>query len=138
MEKKYFYVKPDSTKPTKQKEIIYKIDVKDIENLALLALSLEPFEDVNKSLGHIAALNDYFSKNKNQEKIECYKKLTSNIMGNTILYTIIELCLLEKKFREEGIREPDVSLYNQIQRSYQEQLEFNHKQLKESSPKRKF
>ena len=138
MKEKYFYVKPDNVTLELQKEKIYKINIEDIHALAVLATSLNPCDEKVESQGYARALYIYFSNNKNQKKFryyfDRYKELTSNIFGVTILCFTIELCLLEKKFREEKIEESDINLYNEIREKCQNLLVFNNSQFEIITP----
>lgn len=128
MEQKYFYVKPDDTIPPKlPADLIYKININDINALALFSTTLIPEPEITESLGYSASLYTYYSQNNNELK-DCYLKLVSNSRGQEFLCTSITLCLWEKMFRENGISEEMISKYNRSVESYKKQLIINNQQ----------
>ena len=128
MEQRYFYVKPDDTIPPKlPADLIYKININDINALALFSTTLEPEPEITASFGHADALYTYYSQNDN-ELSDCYWKLTSNSRGLEILCTSITLCLWEKMFRENGINKEMIDRYNSHVENYKKQLIVNNQQ----------
>lgn len=102
-----------------------RISVDSINSLALFSTTLEPDkEEVRESFGYASALDSYYKKNDSKLK-DCYIKLTKDDTGRQFLYSTIELTLLEKKMRENGINRKLVEVYERIRTSYQNQLENN-------------
>lgn len=126
MEQKYFYVKPDDTMPPRlPADLIYKININDINALALFSTTLDPEPEITEAFGYAAALYTYYSQNNNEFK-DCYLKLVSNSRGNEFLCSTIELCLWEKLFRENGISEKMIGKYNRSVEVYKQQLAVNN------------
>lgn len=128
MEKQYFYVKPkDSFPPKLPENTIYKIDIDEINALASFALTLKPIPEITEAFGYVAALSEYsFSKNSMLHKI--YEESTANSEGESFLCTTIELCLLEKEFRKDGITKDKIEKYNKAINDYHKQLLYNNAQ----------
>ena len=102
-----------------------RISVNSINSLALFATTLEPNKDeVRESFGYVRALDEYYQKNDTNLK-NCYVALTKDDVGKQFLYSSIELTLLEKKMRENGINRKLIEVYERIRISYQNQLESN-------------
>lgn len=128
MEQNYFYVKPyqpiTSTLPD---DLIYKVNINEINALALFAITLEPEPEDTESFGYADALQKYYSQNDGELK-ETYLKLISNSAGNEFLCSTISLCLWEKIFRENGISEEMVERYNRCVNDYKNILIVNNEQ----------
>ena len=125
---KYFYVKPDDTFPPKlPDDLIYEININDINALALFSTTLAPEPDITEAFGHAAALYTYYSQNNDEFK-DCYLKLISNSSGKEILCRTIELCLCEKSFREGGISEEMIGKSKSSIEKYKKQLFLNNLQ----------
>lgn len=126
MEKKYFYVKPyDAKSCGLEEDLIYKLDVDNINVLATFATTLTPLDEITESAGYAAALYDYYQNNDNYLK-DCYSKITADSEGSAFLCTTISLCLFEKDFRERGIIEDNIERYNWDVINYQQQLYSNN------------
>lgn len=118
--KNFFYVIPDQ-----MEELSYSVDLADINALAAFAVTLSPKSNVTETLGYAMTLFEYYQENDNILK-DCYNKLTSSYKGKEFLCSTIQLCLLEKTFRENGIDEHLAKLYNKNLEVYQKQLKLNN------------
>ena len=126
MEQKYFYVKPDDTiPPSLPADLIYDININDINALALFSTTLDPEPEITEAFGYSAALYTYYSQNSNDLK-DCYLKLVSNSRGQEFLCSTISLCLYEKMFREKGISMEMIEKYNNSIENYRKQLVVNN------------
>ena len=102
-----------------------RISVDSINSLALFSTTLDPNKDeVRESFGYASALEEYYKKNDTNLK-KCYIQLTKDEAGKQFLYSSIELTLLEKKMRENGISRKLVEVYEKLRVNYQNQLESN-------------
>lgn len=120
MNKKHFYVKSYSDNST------YELDIDNINALALFAISLEPEPAMSEAEKYSNALAKY-CKDYNSGLSICYKKLNSDIYGQHFLLATINLFLLEKKFRKDGIFDMKlITQYNRIVVEYNKQLETNN------------
>lgn len=106
--------------PNGQTDNGISMSLKELEDFAYLATTLSPIESFSKSDGYINALWEYMQENKytNKELFTRYDKLIHSYQGNTILKTIIELFLMEKDMRENGLNDMIVTKYNSTQRYY--------------------
>jgi len=73
----------------------------------------------------------------NDDLKDSYKKLISNIKGNSFLCSTINLFLLENSFRINGIDEADIEIYNKVVSDYNRQLDFNIQQFNEQEKAKK-
>ncbi len=131
IEEKYFYIIPES-----YVEELQRVSIRDINMLALKAISLKPEKEVTEALGHASALSIYYYYNNDDLK-DSYKKLISNIKGNSFLCSTINLFLLENSFRINGIDEADIEIYNKVVSDYNRQLDFNIQQFNEQEKAKK-
>ncbi len=137
MNKKFFYVNSyDNMQPELSDNLIYKLEVEDINSLAAFAITLEPLQAETEPFGYAAALFMHYQKNNDNHK-DCYTKLSSSGSGREFLCTTIQLCLFEKTFRENGIHEEMIERYNRVASSYQKQLMLNNKQYDSEQTMRK-
>ncbi|MDE6292728.1 MAG: hypothetical protein K2L98_03515 [Bacilli bacterium] len=116
MEERVFYVELDNS--------IKAVKVSDINMLAHKALSLEPEREITEALGYMAALATYYQDNDDDLK-ETYMNLVSSSNGKVFLCSTISLSLLETAFRDNGIGEQDINVYNKVIADHQRQLNFN-------------
>lgn len=104
---------------------INKVDLMDVGRLVTFALTLEPHPEANASLGYASALHYYMDKNRDNLLFNCYSLISSDSMGKKLLYTNIELCLLEKSFRDEGASENSIKAYVTVVNNYHKLLDNN-------------
>lgn len=123
-DKKYFYIIVNNPDDIFEEKIKFKINIDDINMLALLATTLKPRDDIKEEYGYAKALY-YYIKDSNHNLKESYFKLMSNSLGNEFLCNTILLCLLEKEMREKGINEQTLNSYNKALISYNQNLEYN-------------
>jgi len=123
MDKKYYYVKGDSYSGD---DVLYKLDINDINSLASFAITLDPFPEVRESDAYLVALMDFFKKNKNN-LFNHFKILDSSIDSKSFFCTMIDLVLFEKRFRNGGLSEKSLSAYNNCIQKYQNQLKENER-----------
>ena len=116
MEERVFYVELDNS--------IKAVKVSDINMLAHKGLSLEPEREITEALGYMAALETYYQDNDDDLK-ETYMNLVSGSNGKVFLSSTISLSLIETAFRDNGIGEQDIDVYNKVIADYQRQLNFN-------------
>ena len=119
----YFFVKPDKVLDVDNNEV-YKISLDDINHISLFATTLEPLPEVTEFNGYTLALNDYYSKNIDDYS-ESYHNLVSSSFGKEFLSNSIQLALLEKQFRENGLSENGLKAYEKCIQDYQSQLDYN-------------
>lgn len=122
MEEKVFYVVLDNG--------IKTVNISDINMLAHKALSLEPEREITEALGYTSALATYYEDNDDDLK-ESYMNLVSSSDGKVFLCSTICLSLLETAFRDNGIGEQDIDVYNKVIADYQRQLNFNQQKHSE-------
>lgn len=121
------------------------VDLMDLGVISSLAVALKPIEssehiedllkilkfylqvDNAQALKHIAALHEYMINNRDNILFNSYNLLISDSNGKKILCTNIELCLLEKSFREEGATEETIKKYAEVVNKYHNYLEENKK-----------
>lgn len=105
---------------TNNNDNYFILSIKELEDFAYLATTLYPIDSFSKIDGYINALWEYMQENKynNNETFNKYDKLIHSYQGNTILKTIIELFLMEKDMRENGINNDIIAKYNNIQSYY--------------------
>lgn len=118
MRTRYFYLEDG----------INKVDLMDVGRLAAFALTLEPYTQINisKGEGYVVALYNYMNKNKDNLLFNSYNLINSDKSGKELLYTNIELCLLEQSFRKEGADENSIKKYVAIFKKYHELLDYNN------------
>lgn len=123
---KIFYAEPIENKFSLNKfDLVYEINVDDVNALALFATTLNPKPEITEWFGYSAALATYYSQNDNELK-DSYLKLVSDTRGSEFLCTSILLCLLEKDFRENGINENSIEKYNHVVEVYKKQLDYSN------------
>lgn len=104
---------------------INKIDLMDVGRLVTFALTLEPHHEASVSLGYATALHYYMDKNRDNLLFNCYSLISSDSVGKQLLYTNIELCLLEKSFRDEGASKDSIKAYVTVVNNYHKLLNDN-------------
>lgn len=124
MKKQLFYLEDEKN----------AIDLMDLSRLASLAITLEPLPEVTEAFGHAAALHEYMDKNRDNFLFNSYNLLISDPRGKELLCSNIELCLLEKSFREKGASEETINAYVKVVNNYHKLLEYN-KLLSETNKK---
>ncbi len=105
-----------------------KIDINDINALASFAITLDMEQAVTEALGYTSALYTYYRQHNdaNGALKSCFTKLTSSAEGSEFLTLTIQLQLLEKRFRENGISNEMMETYNRIASEYQRKLALNN------------
>lgn len=96
------------------------IPLEKVEYFAYLATTLTPLEAFTKIDGYTNALWEYMQEKKFQEKelFTCYDKLIHATMGHSFLSSLINLYLLEKEIRNNGIDNEYVYQYQKLQNEY--------------------
>ena len=115
MRTRYFYLEDG----------INKVDLMDIGRLASFALTLEPISEISESLGYAAALYNYMNNNRDHLFFNSYSLINSDSMGRQLLCTNIELCLLEKSFRDDGASKDSIKAYVTVVNNYHSLLDYN-------------
>ncbi len=128
---KYLYT--IKMRPKSHQEYVDKISMEDVDKLARLAASLEynPKEEDRTGFSRISqahekreALRLFFENNNQHELYSTYADFNSAVRSTAeaALLMNIDLCLLEKVFREYGIESKDVKAYNKIVKMLDEHL----------------
>jgi hypothetical protein len=94
------------------------ISIDELEYFGYLASTLSPLESLSIIDGYINSLWEYMQEIKYQKKdlFNKYDKLIHAENGIIILKTVIELFLMEKEMRINGITE--INKYNNTQKYY--------------------
>ena len=97
-------------------ENIQYIPLEKVEYFAYIATTLTPLDAFIKVDGYTNALWEYMQEKKYQDKelFSFYDKLIHANMGHPILSSLIELYLLEKEMRNEGISDEYLYQYQNI------------------------
>ena len=105
----------------KKEENTYLLPLSRLEYFAFLATTLTPLESFLEEEGYTSALFEYMQDKKYQEKelFTDYDKLIHAINGHAILSTLIQLFLIERKMRSEGISNKLLGRYQRLQGEYQ-------------------
>lgn len=101
-------------------ENVQYISLEKIEYFAYIATTLKPLDAFIKADGYTNALWEYMQEKKYQEKelFSSYDKLIHANMGHAILRNLIELYLLEKEMRNEGMDDEYLKQYQKLQNEY--------------------
>ena len=101
-------------------ENIQYIPLEKVEYFAYIATTLTPLDAFIKVDGYTNALWEYMQEKKYQDKelFSFYDKLIHANMGHPILSSLIELYLLEKEMRNEGISDEYLYQYQKLQNKY--------------------
>ena len=102
------------------KENIQYIPLEKVEYFAYIASTLTPLEAFTKIDGYTNSLWEYMQDKKYQEKelFSYYDKLIHANMGHAFLCSLIELLLLEKEMRNDGISNDYIHQYQKLQNEY--------------------
>ena len=92
------------------KDVFERIAIDEINEIASLAITLEPEPAVHETVGYMYALQNHFNETKD-ERSTLLGKLTSNFYGGEFLCSTIALYLLEKKMRENGVSDDLIKRY---------------------------
>lgn len=126
-----FYVKNDAGE-------IDSVSEKEISTLAYFASLLDFAPELKEHFGMDVQLRTFFAQNPNHEFSDSYSALSSTLEGNLLLSFFVELEYLEKKFKEEGIKEYSMRSYNDIVEACSELFKVNNEefssQLNQSQP----
>ncbi len=107
---------------------IIECNLDDFEYFSNMALNYETMINMNPSLGHMAALNEYLnSSTKDDITLRRYKEITMTSESRNFLKILIDLKLLEKNFRNNGVTNEIAIKYNFYQNEYQEILDKSNK-----------
>lgn len=129
MQEIYFYIKTE--------EEIRKINIKDYDYFAKIAVNMDPVQSVSEFEGYLIALETSLM-NSDPQGI-AYQRLIeikSSYDSQEFLKLCIELNLFEKKFRQRGIKLEDVLSYNSIRDKYVNQLKINSQQFDDELSKK--
>lgn len=96
------------------------IPLERVEFFAYIATTLTPLDAFIKVDGYTNALWEYMQEKKYQDKelFTYYDKLIHANMGHALLSSLINLNLLEKEMRNEGIDDEYLSQYQKLQNEY--------------------
>ncbi len=103
-----------------KEENVQYITLEKVEYFAYIATTLTPLDAFLKVDGYTSALWEYMQEKKYQEKelFSCYDKLIHANMGYSFLCSLVELLLLEKEMRNEGISNSYINQYQKLQNEY--------------------
>lgn len=101
-------------------ENVQYIPLEKVEYFAYIASTLTPLDAFTKADGYTSALWEYMQEKKYQEKelFTYYDKLIHANMGHSLLTSLIELYLLEREMRNEGIDDEYLYQYQKLQNEY--------------------
>lgn len=106
---------------------IIECNLDDFEYFSNMALNYETMINMNPSLGHMAALNEYLNSTKDDITLRRYKEITMTSESRNFLKILIDLKLLEKNFRNNGVTNEIAIKYNFYQNEYQKILDKSNK-----------
>lgn len=101
--------------------LIYGVDIKNIDQLSVIATSCKGIDNFSKVNAHLKGLEEYLVNNSN-ELLESYVILVSSEEGKDIIYRRTELQMFENCFREYGIDDSIVNIYNSRALEYRDKL----------------
>ena len=125
----FYYVETYSENESmiSEKEIV-KIDINDINSIALIGASLEPaLPAITIINAHVDSLSNYFLENPDHRLKKIYNYLNGDYMnGIRILTSATALALYEREFRSNGINDQDkIEKYNEWVKEHCKTLEVN-------------
>ena len=106
---------------------IIECNLDDFEYFSNMALNYETMINMNPSLGHMAALNEYLNSTKDDITLRRYKEITMTSESRNFLKILIDLKKKEKNFRNNGVTNEIAIKYNFYQNEYQEILDKSNK-----------
>ncbi len=103
-----------------KEENVQYIPLEKVEYFAYIATTLPPLDAFIKVDGYTNALWEYMQEKKYQDKdlFAYYDKLIHANMGHALLSSLINLNLLEKEMRNEGIDDEYLYQYQKLQNEY--------------------
>ncbi len=109
----------------KKEENTFLIPLSKVEHFAHLATTLTPLDAFREIDGYTSALWEYMQDHKYQDKesFTSYDKLIHANMGNSFLTSLIQLLLIEKDMRNNGISQEIFNRYQILLGEYQSILE---------------
>ena len=81
------------------------------DELARLAVSLEPRPEVSIILGYLAALELFFINNPKHNLATEYQRYSNDSLSAPVLIAATEVALFEKTFRQDGVKSEDIKHY---------------------------
>lgn len=136
MKSEKYYIAYSSNPVLIGNDLVLTVNLEDVNNLALLAIQLDyeptlrkyPQAGVSETTAYAAALYEYIKQNPAHPMYENFDKIYS---AHRLLGVHIDLCLLEKKHRAEGITNQSMERYNRVQSEYNKILAYNKSEFAE-------